>query len=168
MLHLRLKAYLQAFIFRKRRSGDVTILCSSSLPSSAPCIYVCGFCFCLELSMLLNFWIWSCMLNGVIGRSSLQCCHHHLLFLVLVISLLYLFHGFPLYKQQNMYRNIVLLKSLWNYLFNVWSFIKNGVQTRELCPFNFSVACCSKLISGRVVLGDSGIPLVGTSDCLDS
>jgi hypothetical protein len=44
-----------------------------------------------------------------------------------------------------------------NYLSNVWSFIKNGVQTRELCLFYFSVACCRKLISGRVALGVSGI-----------
>jgi hypothetical protein len=43
------------------------------------------------------------MLIGVIGRTSLQCCHHHLLFLVLVISLLSLFHGFPLYTEQNIY-----------------------------------------------------------------
>jgi hypothetical protein len=35
------------------------------------------------------------MFNGVIGRPSLQCCHHHLLFLVLIIALLSLFHGFP-------------------------------------------------------------------------
>jgi hypothetical protein len=158
MLHLRLKAYLQAFIFEKEKvHGDVTILCSSSLPSSNISMYHCGFCFCLDLSMLLNFWIWSCMLNGVIGHSSLQCCHNHLLFLVLVISLLSLFHGFPLCTEQNIYRNIVLLKSLWNYLSNVWSFIENGVQRRELCPFYFSVACCPKLISGRVALDDSDI-----------
>jgi hypothetical protein len=71
--------------------------------------------------------------------------------------LLSLFHRFPLCPEQNIYRNIALLKSLWNYLSNVWSLIKNGVQTRELCPFYFSAACCPKLISGRVALGDSGI-----------
>jgi hypothetical protein len=49
------------------------------------------------------------------------------------------------------------LKSLWNYLSNVWSFIKNGVQTRELCAFYFNVACCPKLISGRVAFCHSGI-----------
>jgi hypothetical protein len=49
------------------------------------------------------------------------------------------------------------LKRLWNYLSNVWSFNQNGVQTRELCPFYFSAACCPKLISGRVALSDSGI-----------
>jgi hypothetical protein len=108
-------------------------------------------------SMLLNFWIWSGMLNGVIGRSSLQCCHHHLLFLVLVISLLSLFHRVPLCTEQNIYQNIALLKILWNYLSNVWSFIENGVQTRELCLFYFSTVCCPKLISERVALGDSGI-----------
>jgi hypothetical protein len=96
------------------------------------------------------------MLNGVIGRPSLQCCHHHL-FLVPIISLLSLFHRFPLCSEQNICRNIALLKSLWNYLSNVWSFIENGVQTRELCPFYFSVVCCPKLISGRFALGDSGI-----------
>jgi hypothetical protein len=114
-------------------------------------------CFCLDLSMLLNFWISSCMLNGVIGHPSLRCCHHHFLFLVLIISLLSLFHGFSLCLEQNIYRNIPPLKSLWNYLFNMRSFIENGVQTRELCSFYFSVVCCPKLISGRVALGDSGI-----------
>jgi hypothetical protein len=147
MLHLiRLKAYFQAFIFGKEKvHGDVTILCSSSLPSSDISMYRCGFFFCLDLSIPLNFLIWSCTLNGVIGRSSLQCCHHHLLFLVLVISLLSLFHGFPLCTEQNVYRNVALFKSLWNYLFNVWSFIENGDHTRKLCPFYFSAACCPKL-----------------------
>jgi hypothetical protein len=71
--------------------------------------------------------------------------------------LLSLFHGFPLCPEQNIYRNIALLTILWNYLSNVWSFIGNGVQTRELCPFYFSAVCCPKLILGRVALGDSGI-----------
>jgi hypothetical protein len=63
----------------------------------------------------------------------------------------------PLCPEQNIYRNIALLKSLWNYLSNVWSFIENGVQTMELCTFYFSDVCCPKLISGRVALGDSCI-----------
>jgi hypothetical protein len=67
------------------------------------------------------------------------------------------FMDFPLCTEQNIYWNIALLISLWNYLSNVWSFIENGVQTRELCPFYFSAMCCAKLISGRVALGDSGI-----------
>jgi hypothetical protein len=67
------------------------------------------------------------------------------------------FMDFPHCTEQNIYWNIALLKSLWNYLSNVWSFIENGVQTRELCPFYFSAVCCPKLISGRVALGDSGI-----------
>jgi hypothetical protein len=71
--------------------------------------------------------------------------------------LLSLFHRFTPWTAQNIYQKIALLKSLWNYLSNVWSLIKNGVQTRELCPFYFSVACCPKLILGRVALGDSGI-----------
>jgi hypothetical protein len=71
--------------------------------------------------------------------------------------LLSLFHRFPICTEQNIYRNIALLKDLWNYLSNVWSFVENGVQTRELCPFYFSVVCCPKLISGRVALSDSGI-----------
>jgi hypothetical protein len=96
------------------------------------------------------------MLNGVIGHPSLQCCHHHLLFRVLIISFLSFFMDFPLCPEQNIYRNIAVLKILWNYLSNVWPFIENGVQTRELCPFYFSVVCCPKLISGRVALGDSG------------
>jgi hypothetical protein len=71
--------------------------------------------------------------------------------------LLSLFHRFPLCPGQTIYQNVALLESLWNYLSNIWSFIENGVQTRELCPFYFSVVCCTKLISGRVALGDSGI-----------
>jgi hypothetical protein len=67
------------------------------------------------------------------------------------------FMDFPLCPEQNIYRNIALLKSLWNYLSNMWSFIENGVKTRELCLFYFSAARCPKLISGRVALGDSGI-----------
>jgi hypothetical protein len=67
------------------------------------------------------------------------------------------FMDFPHCPEQNIYRNIALLKSLWNYLSNVWSFIENGVQTRELWPFYFSIVCCPKLISGRIALGDSGI-----------
>ena len=41
-----------------------------------------------------------------------------------------------LYTQHNIYQNIDLLKCLWNYLSNEWSFILNRVQTRELCPFS--------------------------------
>jgi hypothetical protein len=67
------------------------------------------------------------------------------------------FMYFPFCTEQNIYLNIALLKRLWNYLSNVWSFIENGVQTRELCPFYFSAACCPKLISGHVALSDSGI-----------
>jgi hypothetical protein len=67
------------------------------------------------------------------------------------------FMDFSLCPEQNIYLNIALLKSLWNYLSNVWSFIENGVQTRELCPFCFSAVFCPKLISVRVALGDSGI-----------
>jgi hypothetical protein len=67
------------------------------------------------------------------------------------------FMDFPLCPKQNIYQNIALLKSLWNYLSNAWSFIENEVQTRELWPFYFSIVCCPKLISGRVALGDSGI-----------
>jgi hypothetical protein len=63
----------------------------------------------------------------------------------------------PLCPEQNRYRNIALLNSLWNYLSNVWLFIENGVQTREICLFYFSASCCPKLISGRVALGDLGI-----------
>jgi len=44
--------------------------------------------------------------------------------------------------QQNIYWNIDLLKNLWNYLSNEWSFILNRVQTWELCPFHFGAACC--------------------------
>jgi hypothetical protein len=64
---------------------------------------------------------------------------------------------FPLCPKQNIYQKTAPLKILWNYLSHVCSFIENGVQTRELCTFYFSVVCCAKLISGRVALGDSGI-----------
>jgi hypothetical protein len=65
------------------------------------------------------------------------------------------FMDFPC-PEQNIYRNIALLKRLWNYLSRV-VIHRNGVQTRELCTFYFSVACCPELISGRVAPGDSGI-----------
>jgi hypothetical protein len=71
--------------------------------------------------------------------------------------LLSLFYRFPLCPEQNIHQNIALLKSLWNYLSNVRSFIENRFQTRELCPFYFSAVRCPKLISGRVALSDSGI-----------
>jgi hypothetical protein len=71
--------------------------------------------------------------------------------------LMSLFHRLPLCLEKNIYQNIALLKSLWNYLSNVWSFIENGVQTRELCLFYLSVVCCPKLISRRVALGHSVI-----------
>jgi hypothetical protein len=145
MLHLRLKAYLQAFMFEKEKvHGDLTILCSSSLPSSDISMYRCGFCFCLDLSMLLNFWIWSCMLNRVIGCPFLQCCHHHLLFLVLIISLLSLFHRFPLCPEQDIYRNIALLKSLWNYLSNVWSLSKTEFKQGSYVRFTSALRAVQK------------------------
>jgi hypothetical protein len=37
---------------KEKVHGDVTILCNSSLPSSDISMYRCGFCFCLDLSML--------------------------------------------------------------------------------------------------------------------
>jgi hypothetical protein len=86
--------------------------------------------------------------SSMLSSPSPLSCFHHLL----TVS----FHGFPICPEQNIYRNIDLLKSLWKYLSNMWSFIENGVQTREICPFYFS-PCCPKLISGRVALGDSGI-----------
>ena len=52
------------------------------------------------------------------------------------------FMEYLLYTQQNIYQNIDLLKCLWNYLSNKWSFALIGVQTRELWPFYFSAACC--------------------------
>lgn len=48
------------------------------------------------------FGIWSCMLNGTIANPSLHCCHSHLLFLVLIIFLLSLLHGFsPLSRTEH-------------------------------------------------------------------
>ena len=52
------------------------------------------------------------------------------------------FVEYLLYTQQNISQNIALLKILWNYLSNEWSFALNGVQTREVWPFYFSAACC--------------------------
>jgi hypothetical protein len=71
--------------------------------------------------------------------------------------LLSLFHGFPplsITEHISKYSSIEKFMKLPS---NMWSFIENGVQTRELCPFYFSTACCPKLISGRVALGDSCI-----------
>jgi hypothetical protein len=117
ILHLRLKAYLQAFMFGEEKvHWDVTILCSSSLPYFDISMYGCCFCFCLDLSMLLNFWIWSCMFNGVKGRHSFQCCHHHL-FLALIISLLSLFFmDFPS-VQNRIYIKIYLYLKIYEITF---------------------------------------------------
>jgi hypothetical protein len=105
-----------------------------------------------KLLNLILYALWSHWLpfSSMLSSPSLLSCSHHLL----TVSF---FMDFPLCPEQNIYLNIALLKSLWNYLFNVWSFIENGVQTRELCPFYFSAVCCPKLISGRAALGDSGI-----------
>ena len=59
------------------------------------------------------------------------------------------FVEYLLYTQQNIYQNIALLKILWNYLSNEWSFALNGVQTRELWPFYFSTACCPENFRGH-------------------
>jgi hypothetical protein len=63
--------------------------------------------------------------------------------------LLSFFHGFTLITEKNIYRNIALLKSLWNYLSNVWSFIENRVQQESYVSFtstlravqNFRTCC---------------------------
>jgi hypothetical protein len=49
ILHLiRLKTYLQAFMFGKEKvHGGVTVFSSSSLPSSDISMYRCGFAFVL-------------------------------------------------------------------------------------------------------------------------
>jgi hypothetical protein len=52
------------------------------------------------------------------------------------------FIDFPLHPEQNIYKNISLLKSIWNYLSNKWPFVLNGARRKKLCPFYFSVACC--------------------------
>jgi hypothetical protein len=52
------------------------------------------------------------------------------------------FIDFPLRPEQNLYKNIVLLKSLENYLSNEWSFALNGGPRKKLCLFYSNVACC--------------------------
>jgi hypothetical protein len=78
----------------------------------------------------------------------LSCSHH-----LLAVSFSWIS---PLSRTEHISKYSSIEK-LSNYVSNVRSFIENGVQTRELCPFYFSAACCPKLISGRVALGDSGI-----------
>ena len=73
-----------------------------------------------------------------------------------------------LYTQQNIYQNIDLLKCLWNYLSNEWSFILNGFQTRELCPFHFWHCVLSRNFQSAQPSMFWPYPLVGISDWLDS
>ena len=73
-----------------------------------------------------------------------------------------------LYTQQNIYQNIALLKSLWNYLSNEWSFALNGVQTRELCPFHFWRCVLSRNFQSAQPSMFWPYPLVGISDWLGS
>jgi hypothetical protein len=71
--------------------------------------------------------------------------------------LLSIFHGFPPLSRIEHISKYSSIKKFMKLPFQRVSFIENEVQTRELCPFYFSAACCPKLISGRVALGDSGI-----------
>ena len=73
-----------------------------------------------------------------------------------------------LYTQQNIYQNIDLLKFLWNYLSNEWSFILNGDQTRELCPFHFWRCVLSRNFQSAQPSMFWPYPLVGISDWLGS
>jgi hypothetical protein len=50
----------------------------------------------------------------------------------------FFFIGFPLRPEQNLYKNIILLKILGNYLSNEWSFALNGGPRKKLCPFYFT------------------------------
>ena len=92
-----------------------------------------------------SLWILSCTLDESIAQAPLHCCHRHLLYLVLIALLLPLLRGIsPVYSTEHI-PNIDLLKNLWNYLSNEWSFILNQVQTWELCPFHFGAACCPEI-----------------------
>jgi hypothetical protein len=71
--------------------------------------------------------------------------------------LLSLFHGYPPLSRTEHISKYSSIEKFMKLPSNVWSFIENEVQTRELCPFYFSAVCCPKLVSGRVALGDSGI-----------
>ena len=73
-----------------------------------------------------------------------------------------------LYTQQNIYQNISLLKILWNYLSNEWSFALNGVQTRELCPFHFWCCVLSRNFQSAQPSMFWPYLLVGISDWLGS
>ena len=73
-----------------------------------------------------------------------------------------------MYTQQNIYQNIALLKSLWNFLSNKWSFALNGVQTRELCPFHFWRCVLSRNFQSAQPSMFWPYPLVGISDWLVS
>jgi hypothetical protein len=71
--------------------------------------------------------------------------------------LLSLFHGYPPLSRTEHISKYSSIEKFMKLPSNVWSFIENEVQTRELCPFYFSAVCCPKLVSGRVALSDSGI-----------
>ena len=73
-----------------------------------------------------------------------------------------------LYTQHNIYQNIALLKILWNYFFNEWSFALNGVQMRELCPFHFWRCVLSRNFQSAQPSMFWPYPLVGISDWLGS
>jgi hypothetical protein len=80
--------------------------------------------------------------------SPLSCSHHLLTVSLSEISPLSITEHISKYSS---------IEKFMKLPFQLWSFIENGVQTRELCPFYFSAASCPKLMSGRVALGDSGI-----------
>jgi hypothetical protein len=90
MLHLiRLKAYLQAFIFGKEKvHGGVTIFCSSSLPSSDISMYQCGFAFVL---------IYQCFITSEFDLVCLIESLVALLFNVVITISSFLFLTFPCY-----------------------------------------------------------------------
>jgi hypothetical protein len=71
--------------------------------------------------------------------------------------LLSLFHGYPPLSRTEHISKYSSIEKFMKLPSNVWSFIENEVQTRELCPFYFSAVCCPKLVSGRVAISDSGI-----------
>jgi hypothetical protein len=113
--------------------------------------------------LFLSFWISSCTCCGTIAPFSLYWHHVHLLYLVIITLLLFV--DLPLHPEQSIYQNIVLLKSLKNYLSNGYSFVLIGVRMRELWLFHFSTACYPEFqhVQPSVIWPYS---LVGTSDCL--